>query len=261
MTSAPERSPGADDWDSHWSVYNDSAEQNPAQAWRRTLVFRAMNALPGARLIDVGSGQGDFARDLATERPDLDIHGLELSATGVAHASRKVPSASFHQIDLLAACETIGELESSGDVLVCTEVLEHLDDPATLLRHALRYAKPGAQVIVTVPAGPRTAFDRYIGHRRHFTRASLRELLGSVGLQVDSCDGAGFPFFNLYRLVVLARGKRLIQDVAAQAAYGPTNRSAGAALRVFEKLFTVNRSSGRFGWQLIATARVVEEPR
>jgi hypothetical protein len=64
-------------------------------------------------------------------------------------------------------------------------------------------------------------------------------------------DRAGFPFFNLYRLVVIGRGSRLATDVAD----GSTSRIAVAAMRVFEVLFRFNLRRSRWGWQNVAIAR------
>ena len=60
--------------------------------------------------------------------------------------------------------------------------------------------------MVTVPGGPRTAFDRHIGHRRHYTTDALRAVLDAAGLEVELVQGAGLPFFNLYKLLVMMRG-------------------------------------------------------
>ena len=57
--------------------------------------------------------------------------------------------------------------------------------------------------VVTVPGGPMSAFDRHIGHRRHFSPDDLRAVLLAAGFQVERTTGVGFPFFNLYRLVAI----------------------------------------------------------
>src|SRR5689334_2796662 len=91
---------GGDDWESHWTSYAESAAQNPAQTYRRKLVFELLEleaALGPVRLIELGCGQGDFARDVAAAHPSVEIAGVDLSATGVAIASRKVPRGRFSQ--------------------------------------------------------------------------------------------------------------------------------------------------------------------
>ena len=42
------------------------------------------------------------------------------------------------------------------------------------MRNAAALLAPGAKVVVTVPGGPRSAFDKHIGHCRHFTAAAAR---------------------------------------------------------------------------------------
>jgi len=59
---------------------------------------------------------------------------------------------------------------------------------------------------------------------------------GIVGLSEESdfkfAGGAGFPFFNVYRLAVIARGKRLIQDVQSRPQRG-SSFLARAAMAMF----------------------------
>src|SRR5205823_4886877 len=96
---------------------------------------------------------------------------------------------------------------------VCSEVLEHVDSPRDFLLAARVYLADNARLIVTVPGGPMSAFDRHIGHRQHFTRASIGELLRSSGFSIERICLSGFPFFNLYRCLVIARGEKLASDV------------------------------------------------
>lgn len=241
-----------DDWDTIWSQYGDSASENPAQAMRRRLVLRHLRARKGDRIVDLGSGQGDFARDLMTAIPGAELLGLELGASGIEQARRKAPGARFEQADLLQPQSPAPDLVGWGTHCTCTEVLEHLEDPSLFLRNASVYLRPGARVVITVPAGPRSAFDKFIGHRRHFTRRSITQVIEGGGLRVEHVAAAGFPFFNLYRLVVVARGKKLIDDVKQ----GNDSAAAGLAYRIFDALFRLNLDRVPLGWQLVATATV-----
>ena len=71
--------------------------------------------------------------------------------------------------------------------------------------------------------------DRHIGHRRHFTPADLAQVLGAAGFTVETATGAGFPFFNLYRLTVILRGARLKDDASGEP--GALLRFASAVFR------------------------------
>ena len=102
--------------------------------------------------------------------------------------------------------------------------------------------------------GPRSAFDRHIGHRRHFNRTSLRRTISAAGLDPLRIDAAGFPFFDLYKVATIVRGRKLIEDARRPDAIG--EGAGGAALTVFERLFRANLVNSPFGWQLLAVARV-----
>lgn len=218
------------------------------------LIFRALDldrATRPVRLLEIGSGQGDFSRELKQRYPRSELLGLDLSETGVAIARQKVPDGRFFQQDLLEPLSIPAEYRSWATHAVCSEVLEHIDDPLTALKNARACLAPGGRLVVTVPGGPVSAFDRHIGHRDHFTPERLETLLGAAGLDVASLHGAGFPFFNLYRLTVVARGRRLISDVRNERGL---SASARVAMSVFARLFRFNVTQTRLGWQLVATA-------
>ena len=85
-------------------------------------------------------------------------------------------------------------------------MLEHVESRGALIRNAAPYMAPGCSLVVTVPGGPMSAFDRHIGHRRHFSPSDLRDLLRGAGFEIEMGGGRAFPFFNIYRLVVILRG-------------------------------------------------------
>lgn len=245
-----------DNWDQHWDQYAETAARNPAQLMRYALIAkfiaRSKSAQP-RNILDIGSGQGDLLLKLSKEHPDAALVGFELSEKGVAISKKKLPKAHFHQVDLFKAGSDLSCYENWATDAVCSEVLEHLDSPGIFLQAVALYLKPGAQLIVTVPGGPQSAFDRHIGHRQHFTRDSITELLTSSGYTVEYVYMAGFPFFNLYRLMVILRGERLVSDGASKNV--TTGWMAGSMLAVFGFLFRLNLARTPFGWQVVAVAR------
>ena len=245
-----------DDWSEHWASYADSASENPAQGMRHKLILSAISRMPGKidLLVDVGSGQGDFLRRAASSNVARQLVGFELSRTGVVISQAKVPEATFIHADLLNPPQELNEYSGRADVAVCSEVIEHVDDPARFLQSLRNYLKPGGWLIVTVPGGPMSAFDHHIGHRKHFDPGSIATVLKLAQFSVESIQLAGFPFFNLYRLIVILRGRKLIDDAKG----GPSRRRGALALlvmRVFRFLFNWNTGDSPFGWQVVALAR------
>ena len=65
---------------------------------------------------------------------------------------------------------------------------------------------------------------------------------------------SGFPFFNLYRLMVIARGRKLLDDAKEN---GGGNALAEMAMATFRFLFKFNLPDSPFGWQVVAVGRKV----
>jgi SAM-dependent methyltransferase len=245
-----------DDWEQHWQRFADSAALNPAQAMRHQLVLDLWSecaANTSANFVDFGSGQGDFLEKFRQRYPNSKLLGLELSAHGVTISRKKVPSATFIVADLFSPSPEMDSYRGWAEGAVCSEVLEHVDDPSAFLKAASQYLSANAMILITVPGGRMSPFDRHIGHRRHFTRLSMQEILVRSGYRVGKIYRAGFPFFNLYRLAVIARGARLVQDAEGRP-HGTIGRLAAITGRLFGWLFKMNLRDSPFGWQIIAVA-------
>ena len=246
-----------DDWDEHWDRYAVAAEYNPAQAYRRRLSLRLLErAGVPERLLDIGSGQGDFLVDAHERWPRATLVGLEASERGNEIAQAKLPSAGFELVDLSHEVTPSPRLAGWATHAVCSEVLEHVDEPAAFLRHARYYLGSGARLVVTVPGGPMSAFDERIGHRRHYSPERLRQTFEDAGLLTAATFGAGFPFFNLYRQVVIARGARLAHDLSSDD--GRPSDAARAAMAAFRPLLALSLPRSPWGSQIVGVAH---EPR
>jgi trans-aconitate methyltransferase len=193
---------------------------DPGRAYRYRLILDLLQSFDrreSERILVIGSATGALAADLHRGFPTADIVGVEGSREGVEPAHIAVPSATFIQHDLLREEEVDPRLRAWATTAVCVEVLERVEQPRQLLRAVAPYLAPGGQLVVTVPGGPMTAFDRRIGHRRHFTPKTLSHLLEESGFRVRHVQRAGFPFSNL-------------------------------------ALFRFDRERSPLGWQIVATA-------
>lgn len=249
-----------DNWDDHWDRYAAATSRNPAQQMRHRIIVKLLQAgaAQDVRVLDIGSGQGDLMVKLHGQMLRAELLGFELSASGVEISRRKVPTGKFFVADLFQPPAGVQPYTSWATHAVCSEVLEHVDSPEDFLRAARPYLQDGARLVVTAPGGPMSAFDRHIGHRQHFTRESISRVLAAAGFTVEHVGLSGWPFFNLYRLAVIARGRKLATDVDA-GQRGASGRLAGVMMAVFRALFVFNLRDSPFGWQVIAVARKVSD--
>lgn len=102
------------------------------------------------RILDAGCGEGFISNllidELGNER--IEIVGLELNAEAIRIAKTKNPKMSFVQGDI---CKMPFETEAF-DIVICTEVLEHLQSPEAALSELIRVSRQA--IIVTVPHEP-----------------------------------------------------------------------------------------------------------
>ena len=241
-----------DDWDRHWEEFAAESSANPAVAYRARLLVRMLGPSP-QRLLDIGVGVGDFLALASETWPDADLAGVDISASGVALVGERVPAATLRVADLTSADAAPDGLSAWASHAVCSEVLEHVDDPVALLANSRAMMAPRCRLVVTVPSGKMTAFDHHIGHRRHYTPELLAAQLSAGGFLVDEVLRAGFPFFNLYRLAVRIQGERLIDQAGGEG--GEPSAAVRAAMAVFDRLFRLNLTRSRWGLQLVALAR------
>jgi methionine biosynthesis protein MetW len=156
------------------------------------IAARARELLPPqGRVLDLGCASGGL---LALLRGDAShLAGLELSESAAKAA------AEVADLVVQGALEDPGLPFEAGfyDVVVLADVLEHLADPATALRRAAGWAKPGGAILVSVPnvahwrarltlargrwpADESGTFDA--SHLRWFTRDAVATLLNGAGL-------------------------------------------------------------------------------
>jgi SAM-dependent methyltransferase len=157
-------------------------ERGRRQTARRLLEVLAPHA-HGRRLLDVGSAYG-LMLDEARKR-GYEVLGLELSSAGARH-TREVLGARVIEASLEEA-----QLDArSFDVIVMTDVFEHLDDPVAALNRCAELLAPGGVLLLTTPdpssltarlAGRRW-WSYLLAHRCLVPRATMRSLLEAHGL-------------------------------------------------------------------------------
>lgn len=103
--------------------------------------------LDGCRVLDAGVGPGLALRALLTGTSPAEVVGYDFSSTAVEQARRAIPSGRFEQHGIY------DEPAEQFDVVICTEVLEHLEDPALALRRVVGSVAADGILVLTVPDG------------------------------------------------------------------------------------------------------------
>jgi SAM-dependent methyltransferase len=248
-------------WDSYWEGYAGVLSDNPTRAYRHGLILRLLDRGTGQdmRFVDIGCGQGELITRVANRFPHSAVLGVDISEKAIRLARDMNHRAEFMASDIRDPEGLHKTHPGWATHAACSEVLEHVDDEKAFLRDSARIMTDGGTLIVTVPGGPMSAWDRHIGHRRHYTRALLRNTLEQAGYSVSRVFLAGFPFLNLYRVGLIMRGASLIEDMKL-GNRGP-HRFAIAVLDSTARLvFRFNLTDSPLGWQIVALARKDPDP-
>lgn len=150
---------------------------------------KLVTSLPHVKTIcDLGCGNGYMANRLAGL--GYDVTGIDASETGLAIARQTSSNAQFIEA-LIDANLGVNTGLNSFDVVISSDVIEHLYRPADLLEASISVLKPTGQLLIGTP---------YHGY--------LKNLALSIGGKMDShfCaldDGGHIKFFSVKTLSLL----------------------------------------------------------
>lgn len=133
---------------------------------------QAKNIPKGSRVLDVGAGMCPY-------RSFFD-HCVYITHDFVQYkGTDKGPSKDewqYGKIDIVSDIEKIPVKDKSFDVIVCTEVFEHIPEPIQAIREFSRIMKPGGKVLISAPLASglhQEPFHFYGGFTPHFYKKYL----------------------------------------------------------------------------------------
>jgi SAM-dependent methyltransferase len=100
------------------------------------------------------------------------------------------------------------------DVVIASDVLEHIEDDSGAMAEMARVLRPGGSMIISVPAHQWlfSYHDAALHHFRRYSKATLRSLLGRERLRIRRLsywNTTLFPLLSLYRLLQQQRRRPL----------------------------------------------------
>lgn len=153
-----------------------------------TCVFvELVKRLEGVRSIcDLGCGNGHISGRLA--KLGYEVKGIDASPSGIAIARRAYPSAEFVEA-LIDRDLSIGQF----DLVISSDVIEHLYRPSDLLEATRAQLKPGGQILLGTP---------YHGYLKNLVLAAT----GKMDSHFSALhDGGHIKFFSVKTLSSLLR--------------------------------------------------------
>jgi len=175
-----------------------------------------IQALLGQRVLDVGCGGGILADAMA--RKGAEVLGIDLAEKSLKVAQlhaleAQTPRVAYRNIAAEALAE---EMPGQFDVVTCMEMLEHVPDPASIVRACATLVKPGGWVFFsTINRNPKSFMMAIVGaeyvlnlvprgtheYARLLRPSELVRFCRDAGLELQHTRGLAYnPVTRRYRL-------------------------------------------------------------
>jgi 2-polyprenyl-6-hydroxyphenyl methylase/3-demethylubiquinone-9 3-methyltransferase len=177
--------------------------------------INALAPLAGKNVIDIGCGGGVLSEAMA--RKGAKVTGIDLSQKALKVADlHSLESGIEVRYQHIAAEEMAHAEPGQYDVVTCMEMLEHVPDPAAVVRAAATLVKPGGKVFFsTLNRNFKSYLFAVIGaeyvlrmlprgthdYAKFITPAELSQYVRQAGLVVDCLKGLSYnPLTKIYSL-------------------------------------------------------------
>ena len=147
----------------------------------------AAETSPGAIVLDVGAGDAPY-RELFAH---ADYRTVDWAASPHEDAAR---------VDVVASADAVPLPDGYADAVLCTQVLEHVQEPGAVLAEFHRLLRPGGRLYLTVPL----VWELHELPHDYFryTPASLELLLGNAGFEDVAIEPRNDCFTTLAQLMI-----------------------------------------------------------
>ncbi|MEK7605453.1 MAG: class I SAM-dependent methyltransferase [Patescibacteria group bacterium] len=143
------------------------------------------------KILDIGSGVGTIDFYLASKGKE--VTGIEISKSAVELARKNAELFNLNKkITFINAAFPSKIPTKNYDLVIFSEVIEHLEDDAKALRDIRSVLKPNGLLVITTPSlnaplyrlGLLNRFDKEVGHLRRYTLSNLISLVENNGYKV-----------------------------------------------------------------------------
>jgi 2-polyprenyl-3-methyl-5-hydroxy-6-metoxy-1,4-benzoquinol methylase len=245
------------DYEEFWTRFQDSARYHPANRYRYALITeRVVRYLAsGTKVLDIGCGEASLLKHLHAAAPQGEYFGCDVSHRVIdLDSNARGASIQFFQADVCSdAFSDTAKTAAGGeyDIVVSSEVIEHVENDGALLRNAAKVLKPGGYFLLTTQSGPRYRIDlELLHHLRHYRRADLKAAIRAAGLEVVESFNCGFPILNLQKIVANALFDTVMRTTAS------STKPPFVVRRIMDVMYYLMRYSPKVsGPQLVLVAR------
>lgn len=171
-----------DNWFSNDKFLKEYATPKRIASYREVIYeLEEMGAFLNVKtVLDVGCGTGHFLSELHKLHPSLKLYGSDFSEESVKISKNALPNAEFFILDVYNITPDFNE---KYDLVICSEVLEHLLQPEEALKNIFSLLSENGKLVLAVPNG---RIDTYGGHINFWSPESWKVFVeNTLHLQTD----------------------------------------------------------------------------
>jgi 2-polyprenyl-3-methyl-5-hydroxy-6-metoxy-1,4-benzoquinol methylase len=207
----------------HWRQVSPSLRWHSAYvAGRYQAAVKAALPVAGKRVLDVGCGDGVLSSMLVGQ--GARVSGIDLDLTGVSLARDILRQHHGEQVSLLQASGlTLPFAAGVFDAVVCTEVIEHVDAPETLLQEIARVLVAGGKAVLTTPCRV-SEYPQDPQHVQEFFPDQMKALVAPYFGEVEIRLSHALALYELYLLQIPGLRRPLFRyliNLASILGYNP----------------------------------------
>ncbi len=134
------------------NYYQKGIEDNFLQRIWHTEKLDVVVSLVGGEpknILDVGCASGWFIFEISKKYPHAKCFGIDLYESAIIYGRKKYKKIKFSVSD----AHKLPYKKRMFDLILCTEVMEHVDDPELVLREIKRVLKSGGEAIIELDSG------------------------------------------------------------------------------------------------------------
>jgi SAM-dependent methyltransferase len=164
-------------------------------------------------VVDVGCGGGDVCIHAA--KRGASVIGIDIEPELIERTTRAMSAIGAHSFHgIVSDANPIPLPDASATVVVATEVMEHVPDPARFLSELVRIGRPGARYLLSVPHPKSEAIMKMIApswywqpplHINVFEPEDLDRLFAAAGLRIEARHCSGF-YWSMWWFLRMAIG-------------------------------------------------------
>src|SRR3989344_2991096 len=157
---------------------------------RARIIFRFFKGTSlNARILDAGAGYGIYALTLAEKSYHVDTIDIEKDRVDALNARKKERPALDERIHApLGSLTELPFQNNSYDVIICSDVIEHIKDDVKAVAELDRVLAPGGTLILTVPYDSKNnqRVYRMFGHERPgYSVSDMQRLIAPYTLSIE----------------------------------------------------------------------------